>query len=110
MAEGNLCFLSAVDPRYITQYPVCPGPPGFPPSLIYPPPPPPPPGVFSYQGPALTHGTIDPVTMARPPIPPVAPPDIPHFTIFISKIAPTVDKDFVLSLLQVLLFLPILNL
>uniref|UniRef100_A0ACD5XKY8 Uncharacterized protein n=1 Tax=Avena sativa TaxID=4498 RepID=A0ACD5XKY8_AVESA len=67
MAERNLCFLSAVDPRYITQYPVCPGPPVAPP--IYP--------------------------------PPVAPPNIPHFKVYIGKIAPTVDNNFVISLLQV---------
>lgn len=62
-------FLSAVYPRYITQYPVCPGPPGFPPSLIHP--------------------------------PPIAPPDISHFKVYIGKIAPTVDYNFVISLLQV---------
>uniref|UniRef100_A0ACD5Y2U1 Uncharacterized protein n=1 Tax=Avena sativa TaxID=4498 RepID=A0ACD5Y2U1_AVESA len=68
MAERNLCFLSAVDPRYITQYPVCPGPPPVAPP-IYP--------------------------------PPVAPPNIPHFKVYIGKIAPTVDNNFVISLLQV---------
>ncbi|CAM0951213.1 unnamed protein product [Alopecurus aequalis] len=86
--------------KRVAQYPVYPGPPGFPPSLSYPPPPPPP-GVSSYQGPELIHGTVDPVTMARPPVPPVAPPDTPHFRIYIGKIAPTVDSEFVLSLLQV---------
>jgi RNA-binding protein 25 len=83
----------------------------------------PPPGVFSHQRPPLIHGIVDPVTMTRPPVPPVAPDpavapvapvspvpavapvDTTHFKIYIGKIAATVDNDFVLSLLQVLLLL-----
>ncbi|KAM0885973.1 hypothetical protein ACQ4PT_029981 [Festuca glaucescens] len=85
-----------VNPRYTAQYPVCPGPPGFSPRLIYPPP-----GVFSHQRPALIRAIADPVTMTRPPVPPVAPVDTPQFKVYIGKIAATVDNDFVLSLLQV---------
>ncbi|KAM0909536.1 hypothetical protein ACQ4PT_014766 [Festuca glaucescens] len=88
--------LPTADPRYTTQYPVCPGPPGFSPSLIYPPP-----CVFSHQRPALIRAIADPVTMTRPPVPPVAPVDTPQFKIYVGKIAATVDNDFVLSLLQV---------
>lgn len=88
-------LLSAVDPRYFTQYPVRPGPPGSPQSLMHPP------GVFSHQRPAVIHGVFGPVAAARPP---VAPADIPQFNVYIGKIASTVDKDFILSLLQVLLF------
>uniref|UniRef100_A0A453KQU0 RRM domain-containing protein n=1 Tax=Aegilops tauschii subsp. strangulata TaxID=200361 RepID=A0A453KQU0_AEGTS len=86
------------DPRYFTQYPIRPGPPGSPQSLMYPP------GVTSHQRPAVIHGVSDPVAAARPPVPPVppvAPADIPQFNVYIGKIASTVDKDFILSLLQV---------
>ncbi|XP_051187401.1 uncharacterized protein [Lolium perenne] len=83
-------------PRYTTQYPVCPGPTGFSPRPIYPPP-----GVFSHQRPALVRAIADPVTMTRPPVPPVAPVETPQFKIYVGKIAATVDNDFVLSLLQV---------
>jgi RNA-binding protein 25 len=96
-------FLSAPGPRYTTQYPVCPGLPGFSPRPIYPTP-----GVFSHQRPALIRAIADPVTMTRPyvpPAPPVAPVDTPQFKIYVGKIAATVENDFVLSLLQVLLLL-----
>ncbi|KAM3257204.1 hypothetical protein ACQJBY_049502 [Aegilops geniculata] len=141
-----VCFhdLGVFDPRYFTQYPIRPGPPGSPQSLMYPPgvishqrpavihgvsdpvaaarPPVPPvapadipqfrppgspqslmypPGVISHQRPAVIHGVSDPVAAARPPVPPVAPADIPQFNVYIGKIASTVGKDFILSLLQV---------
>ncbi|XP_037434319.1 uncharacterized protein LOC119301460 isoform X2 [Triticum dicoccoides] len=88
-------FPPFVDPRYFTQYPIRPGPPGSPQSLMYPP------GVISHQRPAVIHGVSDPVAAARPPVPPVAPADILQFNVYIGKIASTVDKDFILSLLQV---------
>ncbi|KAI4990715.1 hypothetical protein ZWY2020_039086 [Hordeum vulgare] len=84
-----------VDPRYFTQHPVCPGPPGSPQSPMYPP------GVFSHQRPAVIHESFDTVAAARPPALPVAPADAPQFNVYIGKIASTVDKDFILSLLQV---------
>ena len=55
----------------------------------------------------VIDGTFGPVTVARPPIAPVAPADEPQFKVFVGKIASTVESDFVLSLLQVLLFLPL---
>jgi RNA-binding protein 25 len=50
---------------------------------------------------------IAPVPAVAPvaPVPAVAPVDTPQFKIYIGKIAATVDNDFVLSLLQVLLLL-----
>ncbi|KAK1630589.1 hypothetical protein QYE76_004904 [Lolium multiflorum] len=91
--------LPTAGPRYTTQFPVCPGPPGFSPRPIYPLP-----GVFSHQRPALIRAIADPVTMTRPPVAPVAPVapvDTPQFKIYVGKIAATVENDFVLSLLQV---------
>ncbi|KAE8786002.1 putative endo-1,3(4)-beta-glucanase 2 [Hordeum vulgare] len=84
-----------VDPRYFTQHPVRPGPPGSPQSPMYPP------GVFSHQRPAVIHESFDTVAAARPPVLPVAPADAPQFNVSVGKIASTVDKDFILSLLQV---------
>jgi hypothetical protein len=61
-------------------------------------------GFLSHQRPAVTDGTFGPVTVARPPMTPVAPADEPEFRVFVGKIASSVDSDFILSLLQVLLF------
>lgn len=95
MAEEFFCFLSTVYPRYITQYPVYQQPLGFLPRPINPPI-----GVSSHQRPAVIDETFGPVTVARPPIAPLAPANEPEFKVYVGKIASTVDSDFVLSLLQ----------
>jgi hypothetical protein len=45
----------------------------------------------------------------RPPAPAVTPLDKPPTAVYVGKIAPTVDNDFILSLLRVYLYLPIIS-
>jgi RNA-binding protein 25 len=82
-------------PRYPTPYPVIR--PGFPPRLM------PPPGVLTIQRPPMITGIRPPVITpaARPPAPAATPPDKPPTAVYVGKIAPTVDNDFLLSLLRV---------
>lgn len=88
MADGILCFLSAVDPSYIAN-PDFPQPPNFPPSLIYPPV-----GPFSHQQSVVIPESSGSVAMDRLPSLPVAPASEPHFIVYVGNIASTVDNDF----------------
>lgn len=69
----------------------------------------PPPGVVPIQRPPIIPGIrgvpplVAPAT--RPPTPTVTPADKPPTAVYVGKIAPTVDNDFLLSLLRVGLLL-----
>ncbi|XP_039815801.1 RNA-binding protein 25-like isoform X3 [Panicum virgatum] len=83
-------------PRYPAPYPmVCPG---------FVPRPMPPPGVVSIQRPPMIPGIrgVPPLVApaARPPPQAVKPADKPPTAVYVGKIAPTVDNDFLLSLLR----------
>lgn len=85
--------------RYPAPYPmVRPG---------YVPRPMPPPGVVPIQRPPIISGirAIPPLVAptARPPAPAVTLADKPPTAVYVGKIAPTVDNDFLLSLLRVCL-------
>ncbi|TVU06008.1 hypothetical protein EJB05_49195, partial [Eragrostis curvula] len=82
-------------PRYPAPYPVVR--PGFPPRPMPPPgvlPIQRPPGVLPIQRPPMV------VPAARPPAPAAPPSDKPPTAVYVGKIAPTVDNDFLLSLLR----------
>lgn len=92
-------------PRYPGPYPMMR--PGFPPRPM------PPVGVMPLQRPPIIPGIrgappVVPPT-ARPPTPAVTPPDKPPTAVYVGKIAPTVDNEFLLSLLRVCLFSCILR-
>uniref|UniRef100_A0A0E0E9E2 PWI domain-containing protein n=1 Tax=Oryza meridionalis TaxID=40149 RepID=A0A0E0E9E2_9ORYZ len=83
-------------PRYPGPYPMMR--PGFPPRPM------PPVGVMPLQRPPIIPGIrgappVVPPT-ARPPTPAVTPPDKPPTAVYVGKIAPTVDNEFLLSLLR----------
>uniref|UniRef100_A0A0D9X7U0 PWI domain-containing protein n=1 Tax=Leersia perrieri TaxID=77586 RepID=A0A0D9X7U0_9ORYZ len=83
-------------PRYPGPYPMMR--PGFPPRPM------PPVGVMPLQRPPIMPGIrgaplVVPPT-ARPPTPAVTPPDKPPTAVYVGKIAPTVDNEFLLSLLR----------
>jgi len=84
-------------PRYPAPYPMVR--PGFVPRPM------PPPGVVPIQRPPIISGirAISPLVTARPPAPAVTLPDKPPTAVYVGKIAPTVDNDFLLSLLRVCL-------
>jgi RNA-binding protein 25 len=88
-------------PRYPTPYPAIR--PGFPPRPM------PPPGVLQIQRPPMITGirAVPPVVTpaARPPAPAATALDKPPTAVYVGKIAPTVDNDFLLSLLRVCLLL-----
>lgn len=71
----------------------------------------PPPGVVQIQRPPIISGirAIPPLVAptARPPAPAVTLADKPPTAVYVGKIAPTVDNDFLLTLLRVCLFCPI---
>ena len=79
----------------------------------FPPRPMPPVGVMPIQRPPIIPGIRGPPPMvappARPPAPAVTPVDKPPTAVYVGKIAPTVDNDFLLSLLRVYLFFPIIS-
>ncbi|KAL6900844.1 hypothetical protein ACP4OV_005520 [Aristida adscensionis] len=83
-------------PRYAAPYPMVR--PGFTPRPM------PPPGVVPIQRPPIIPGIrgVPPVVApaARPPAPPVTPAEKPPTAVYVGKIAPTVDNDFLLSLLR----------
>ncbi|RLN05430.1 hypothetical protein C2845_PM13G12590 [Panicum miliaceum] len=83
-------------PRYPTPYPMVR--PGFVPRPM------PPPGVVPIQRPPMIPGirSVPPLVApaARPPPPAVTPADKPPTAVYVGKIAPTVDNDFLLSLLR----------
>lgn len=83
-------------PRYPTPYPMVR--PGFVPRPM------PPPGVLPIQRPPIIPGIrgVPPLVTpgARPPAPAVMPADKPPTAVYVGKIAPTVDNDFLLSLLR----------
>ncbi|CAL5012332.1 unnamed protein product [Urochloa decumbens] len=83
-------------PRYPAPYPMVR--PGFVPRPM------PPPGVVQIQRPPIIPGIrgVPPLVApaARPPAPTVAPADKPPTAVYVGKIAPTVDNDFLLSLLR----------
>ncbi|KAK3123402.1 hypothetical protein QOZ80_8AG0630090 [Eleusine coracana subsp. coracana] len=83
-------------PRYPAPYPLVR--PGFPPRPM------PPPGVLPIQRPPMITGIrgIPPVVtpVVRPPALVAAPSDKPPTAVYVGKIAPTVDNDFLLSLLR----------
>ncbi|KAJ1268420.1 hypothetical protein BS78_07G133500 [Paspalum vaginatum] len=83
-------------PRYPTPYPMVR--PGFVPRPM------PPPGVLQIQRPPIIPGIrgVPPLVTpgARPPAPAVTPADKPPTAVYVGKIAPTVDNDFLLSLLR----------
>ncbi|KAG2578683.1 RNA-binding protein 25-like isoform X2 [Panicum virgatum] len=92
----SLLFVCAGMPRYPAPYPmVCPG---------FVPRPMPPPGVVSIQRPPMIPGIrgVPPLVApaARPPPQAVKPADKPPTAVYVGKIAPTVDNDFLLSLLR----------
>jgi len=86
-------------PRYPALYPMVR--PGFVPRPM------PPPGVVAIQRPPIISGirAILPLVApsARPPAPAVTLADKPPTAVYVGKIAPTVDNDFLLSLLRVCL-------
>ncbi|KAG0523591.1 hypothetical protein BDA96_07G135800 [Sorghum bicolor] len=86
--------VSAGMPRYPAPYPMVR--PGFVPRPM------PPPGVVPIQRPPIISGirAISPLVTARPPAPAVTLPDKPPTAVYVGKIAPTVDNDFLLSLLR----------
>lgn len=65
----------------------------------------PPAGVVPIQRPPIIHGIRGAPPMVappvRPPAPAVAPLDKPPTAVYVGKIAPTVDNDFLLSLLRI---------
>ncbi|CAD6245050.1 unnamed protein product [Miscanthus lutarioriparius] len=83
-------------PRYPAPYPMVR--PGFVPRPM------PPPGVVAIQRPPIISGirAILPLVApsARPPAPAVTLADKPPTAVYVGKIAPTVDNDFLLSLLR----------
>lgn len=85
--------------RYPAPYPMVR--PGFVPRPM------PPPGVVPIQRPPIIPGIrgVPPLVApaARPPAPTVTPADKPPTAVYVGKIAPTVDNDFLLSLLRVCL-------
>ena len=91
--------VSAGLPRYPAPYPMVR--PGFVPRPM------PPPGVVAIQRPPIISGirAIPPLVApsARPPAPAVTLADKPPTAVYVGKIAPTVDNDFLLSLLRVCL-------
>lgn len=91
--------LSAGMSRYPAPYPMIR--PGFVPRPM------PPPGVVPIQRPTIISGirAIPPLVAptARPPAPAVKLADKPPTAVYVGKIAPTVDSDFLLSLLRVCL-------
>ena len=91
--------VSAGMPRYPALYPMVR--PGFVPRPM------PPPGVVAIQRPPIISGirAIPPLVApsARPPAPSVTLADKPPTAVYVGKIAPTVDNDFLLSLLRVCL-------
>ena len=95
----SLLFVCAGMPRYPAPYPMVR--PGFVPRPM------PPPGVVSIQRPPIIPGIrgVPPLVApaARPPLPAVKPADKPPTAVYVGKIAPTVDNDFLLSLLRVCL-------
>ncbi|XP_066379865.1 RNA-binding motif protein 25-like isoform X3 [Miscanthus floridulus] len=88
--------VSAGMPRYPALYPMVR--PGFVPRPM------PPPGVVAIQRPPIISGirAIPPLVApsARPPTPAVTLADKPPTAVYVGKIAPTVDNDFLLSLLR----------
>ncbi|RCV31047.1 hypothetical protein SETIT_6G145200v2 [Setaria italica] len=82
--------------RYPAPYPMVR--PGFVPRPM------PPPGVVPIQRPPIIPGIrgVPPLVApaARPPAPTVTPADKPPTAVYVGKIAPTVDNDFLLSLLR----------
>ncbi|ONM04831.1 RNA-binding protein 25 isoform X2 [Zea mays] len=88
--------LSAGMSRYPAPYPMIR--PGFVPRPM------PPPGVVPIQRPTIISGirAIPPLVAptARPPAPAVKLADKPPTAVYVGKIAPTVDSDFLLSLLR----------
>ena len=95
----SLLFVCAGMPRYPAPYPMVR--PGFVPRPM------PPPGVVSIQRPPMIPGIrgVPPLVapVARPPPQAVKPADKPPTAVYVGKIAPTVDNDFLLSLLRVCL-------
>ncbi|KAG2583847.1 RNA-binding protein 25-like isoform X3 [Panicum virgatum] len=92
----SLLFVCAGMPRYPAPYPMVR--PGFVPRPM------PPPGAVSIQRPPIIPGIrgVPPLVApaARPPPPAVKPADKPPTAVYVGKIAPTVDNDFLLSLLR----------
>ncbi|KAF8701993.1 hypothetical protein HU200_033328 [Digitaria exilis] len=92
----SLLSVSAGMPRYPAPYPMVR--PGFVPRPM------PPPGVVPIQRPPMIPGirSVPPLVAptARPPAPAVTPADKPPTAVYVGKIAPTVDNDFLLSLLR----------
>lgn len=88
--------VSAGMPRYPAPYPMV--------RPSYVPRPMPPPGVVQIQRPPIISGirAIPPLVAptARPPAPAVTLADKPPTAVYVGKIAPTVDNDFLLSLLR----------
>lgn len=88
--------VSAGMPRYPAPYPMVR--PGFVPRPM------PPPGVVPIQRPPIISGirAIPPLVAptARPPAPAVTLADKPPTAVYVGKISPTVDNDFLLSLLR----------
>ncbi|KAF8697448.1 hypothetical protein HU200_036049 [Digitaria exilis] len=92
----SLLSVCAGMPRYPAPYPMVR--PGFVPRPM------PPPGVVPIQRPPMIPGirSVPPLVAptARPPAPAVTPADKPPTAVYVGKIAPTVDNDFLLSLLR----------
>ncbi|KAL6598485.1 hypothetical protein ACP70R_046184 [Stipagrostis hirtigluma subsp. patula] len=90
------CIAMVGMPRYAAPYPMVR--PGFAPRPM------PPPGVVPIQRPPIIPGIrgVPPVVApaARPAAPAVTPADKPPTAVYVGKIAPTVDNDFLLSLLR----------
>uniref|UniRef100_A0ACD6A1G4 Uncharacterized protein n=1 Tax=Avena sativa TaxID=4498 RepID=A0ACD6A1G4_AVESA len=72
---------------------------------VFPPRPMPPAGVMPIQRPPIVPGIRGAPPMVappvRPPAPAVTPVDKPPTAVYVGKIAPTVDNDFLLSLLRI---------
>jgi hypothetical protein len=70
-------------------------------------------GVVPIQRPPIIPGIRGAPPMVappvRPPVPAVTPVDKPPTAVYVGKIAPTVDNDFILSLLRVYLYFPVIS-